>query len=154
AVLFVPALAGGRVFSFRDLADYAIPAKLFSVQELAAGRIPLWNPYNYFGFPHLANLQSGVLYPPNALLLLPWPLGSDLSLVVHYVLAAFGARALARAIGATPLAALVAGLAYGFSSYLVSLTDLNAFLATSSWLPWQVASGVGLGRVPSRRGVV
>ena len=64
-VVFVPVLRADRVFCFRDLADYAIPHKVWAAGELLAGRIPLWNPWNYCGFPHLANLQSGALYPPN-----------------------------------------------------------------------------------------
>jgi len=145
SVVFVPHLSGGRVFSFRDLFDYAIPLKLFSVAEIQAGRLPLWNPYSFFGFPHLANLQSGVLYPPNLLLLLGFPLGFNLSLVLHYVLAAVGAAVLARLLGNGLGASRIAGVAYGFAPFVASLNDLNAYLFTCCWLPWLVVCGLRLG---------
>ena len=37
----------------------------FSGSELEAGRFPLWNPYNAFGVPHLANMQTAIFYPLN-----------------------------------------------------------------------------------------
>lgn len=149
AVLFAPMMARGEVLCFRDLADYAIPHKLFAVAELREGRIPLWNPWDFFGFPHLANLQSGVLYPLNVLLFLPFPFGFNLSLVVHFVIAATGTFGLARELRVSPVGATLAGVSYGFGPFLLSLTDLNAFLSTSSWLPWQVALGMALGRAPT-----
>ncbi|MCE9592913.1 MAG: YfhO family protein [Planctomycetes bacterium] len=39
------------------------PWMRFSGEELRAGRVPLWNPYNGNGVPHLANYQSAVFSP-------------------------------------------------------------------------------------------
>ncbi len=39
------------------------PWVLFNRAELAAGRFPLWNPYNGAGAPHFANFQSAVVSP-------------------------------------------------------------------------------------------
>ena len=47
------------------------------------------------GAPYLANLQSGVFYPPSLLLLLPLPLGFNLFLFAHYLIALSGAWMLA-----------------------------------------------------------
>ena len=40
-----------------------LPWLAFNRSELARGRMPLWNPYNGCGAPHLANAQSAVLSP-------------------------------------------------------------------------------------------
>ena len=52
-----------------DVDSQIIPWKIFNAEELKNGRIPLWNPYNLAGTPHLGNWQSGVLYPTTLLFL-------------------------------------------------------------------------------------
>jgi hypothetical protein len=39
------------------------PWRMYNRDELAAGRLPLWNPFNGTGCPHFANYQSAVLSP-------------------------------------------------------------------------------------------
>jgi hypothetical protein len=54
--------------SNRLLGDPALqmqPWSMFNRDEVRAGRIPLWNPYNGAGSPHLANYQSAVFSPFN-----------------------------------------------------------------------------------------
>ena len=46
-----------------DVAVQMHPWLMFNKSELAAGRLPLWNPYNGGGSPHLANGQSAVFSP-------------------------------------------------------------------------------------------
>ena len=46
-----------------DVALQMEPWLMFQRDELRAGRMPLWNPYNGGGTPHFANYQSAVLSP-------------------------------------------------------------------------------------------
>src|SRR5439155_26766529 len=39
------------------------PWLMFNRDELGAGRVPLWNPWNGAGCPHFANYQSAVFSP-------------------------------------------------------------------------------------------
>ena len=55
----------------------------FTRSELAAGRLPIWNPYFFSGYPLLANPQSLVFYPP-AMLLRLVPLGYALGLGIFF----------------------------------------------------------------------
>lgn len=58
--------AEARYVENRGLCDPPLemqPWLLFNRQELAAGRLPLWNPYNGNGVPHHANYQSAVFSP-------------------------------------------------------------------------------------------
>ncbi|HEU4686740.1 MAG TPA: hypothetical protein VFS23_00190, partial [Vicinamibacterales bacterium] len=58
---------------------------------LAEGTLPLWNPYQFGGRPHLANPEMLSLYPPHvALRLLPLPLFFSLSFAFHAWLAGAG----------------------------------------------------------------
>src|SRR4051794_26747146 len=38
----------------------ALPWLHYSAEQLHAGRLPLWNPYNSAGVPYLANIQTGI----------------------------------------------------------------------------------------------
>lgn len=102
----------------------------FSRSELLAGRFPLWNPYNAFGVPHLANMQSAIFYPLNwaKWLFGVWPV-IDLVLLVRLWLAGLFAWMLARrALGASFWAALVGGTAFMLSGYFtryVYMSHLN-----------------------------
>ena len=68
---------------------------------LRAGRLPLWEPGIFGGFPFLAQPQQNTFYPPNrANLLLPVRVGITLHMVFHVWLAAFGMYVYARVMGA------------------------------------------------------
>ena len=49
--------------SLSDPVVQMLPWLEFSRSEIAQGRVPLWNPYNGGGAPHLGNAQSAVLSP-------------------------------------------------------------------------------------------
>ncbi|HEX4673290.1 MAG TPA: YfhO family protein [Solirubrobacteraceae bacterium] len=90
---------------------------------------PLWNPNISAGRPFLADMQSGVLSPfslPSYVL----PFWFSLAVVAALKLwvAAFGTFLLARALALRPAASLLAGLAFGFSLYMVT------------WLAWPLSS--------------
>jgi Bacterial membrane protein YfhO len=90
---------------------------------------PLWNPDISAGRPFLADMQSGVLSPfslPSYVL----PFWFSLAVVAALKLwtAAFGTFLLARALGMCWWPALLGGLAFGFSLYMVT------------WLVWPLSS--------------
>ncbi len=90
---------------------------------------PLWNPDISAGRPFLADMQSGVLSPfslPSYVL----PFWFSLAVVAALKLwaAAFGTFLLGRALGMRAPSALLAGLAFGFSLYMVT------------WLVWPLSS--------------
>ena len=51
----------------RDLYASYLPNIQYSVEEMRAGRLPLWNPYEFAGMPMLATLEHGPLYPLTAI---------------------------------------------------------------------------------------
>src|SRR5436190_53574 len=83
-------LTGDRVPVYRDLVHVFLPMHHYLAEHLRRGEVPLWNPLTFMGTPFLANWQSGVFYPPTVLLLLRSPIGSDLFIYAHYVIALSG----------------------------------------------------------------
>lgn len=143
-ILLLPALLQREVFTLRDHSDYFQPLRWFTAQELQAGRLPLWNPYNASGEPWLANPQTGVFYPPAWLfVLLPFATAYTLFLYAHLVLLGWGAYLLFRRT-ASEGAALVGAVALVFSGPVLSLLDVSNNLATLAWIPlalWCAAEG-------------
>src|SRR5207244_3429913 len=56
-------LGGPSAFTAFDFHSYFLPRFMFGAEELARGRWPLWNSYEYNGLPFLATAQPTALYP-------------------------------------------------------------------------------------------
>ncbi len=106
-------------------------------QMLAAGQLPLWNPYIFSGTPLLASIYPGALYPPNWVFAVFSPTTAmNIVVITTYHLALIGAYLYARRIGATRIGALLAGLAFTFGGYLVAHAGHTSRIAAAVWLPW------------------
>jgi len=140
-----------------DFTGQYYPLRAYAAAELAAGRLPLWNPAAYGGQPALADIQSGALYPPHvveALLLaglgLCFPVWAlELQAIAHFSWAAVGAyllgRRLARRSGATlpnaRFAGAVAALVFTYGGYLTGFpVQQLTILEVSAWAPWVLLS--------------
>jgi hypothetical protein len=114
-----------------DTVVVMFPSLRWNASELAAGRLPLWNPYNGWGVPHLGNYQSSlfsVYTLPYLLLPFRWALLAA-PLLKLLGLAVFTLLFLRRiAVGHT--AALVGTVAFTFAGYNVL------------WLQWPLSSAV------------
>ena len=143
APFFLPGAA--RLYlSDRDFVDQFYAFAAFETRELAAGHLPLWNPYAYAGSPFWADIQAAVAYPfsllgalAGAVFFKKLPFAVlELEAVGHLSLAAALMYLFARrALGSRP-GALVAALCFAFGGYLTGypLRQL-AILKTDVWLP-------------------
>ena len=128
----------GHFPSNRAMGDPAViylPWTILNRRAVQAGHLPLWNPYNGGGVPHLANYQSGVFSPYN----LPfYVLGLRAALLVSaflklFAIAAFTYLFLRRCdLGRT--ASLLGAAAFTFSGYHIVWVS-GAITATSASLP-------------------
>ena len=135
-VWLFPALALRRAPSFRDQGDFFFPLKLYTADRLRRGELPLWNPLSGGGEPWLANLQSGVYYPPGILFLLPSPaLAAGIFLLLHFAAAALGMRAFLRQEGVSESAALAGSAAFAASGFSASLSSYWNHFGAYAWLP-------------------
>jgi hypothetical protein len=108
----------------------------FAAREVRAGRLPLWNPYEFCGSPFLANNQSGVFSPFVALYYL-WPNPRALAWIqlIKALVAGVGCYAFTRRIGCGTAAAVLAGCAFPLIGFLVAWLCFP-LSSTAVWLPW------------------
>ncbi len=122
---------------FRDLLLFIVPIKHFLVDHWRRGAIPFWNPWISLGSPFIGAMHTGAFYPPSVLLLLPLPLGFNLFLLSHYLIALFGMwRLLASGRGLGWASAALGSLTFALGGYMVSLLNIPKELHGATWLPW------------------
>jgi hypothetical protein len=145
-----------------DFAGQYYPLRAYAANELAAGRLPLWNPYVNAGQPALADIQSGALYPPQLIqvAVLHWlgwgfPVGAlEWQVILHVSWAAVGAYLLGRrlvlrtqqsSLRRARFAGAVAAVVFAYGGYLTGFpVQQLAILEVSAWLPWVVLAADSL----------
>lgn len=107
--------------------------------------VPLWNPYEFSGFPAQADPQTGVFYPPNMLLrLFTVPTFLTWTVVFHVWLFGVGGYVLCRTLGVGRPAAAVAGAALmlgGITTGRMYAGHLDV-LRTVAWVPLVLAAAM------------
>src|SRR5262249_60266478 len=117
--------------------------------------LPQWAPFAQSGLPFLADIHSGVLYPPHLLYqLLSFPRAYAWLLFFHHVAAGAGALVFFRRLGAGRTAAVCGALVYMLSGYVVGLMNAGSLMAGAAYGPWVLAVLAGPPRFPVRVPVV
>jgi hypothetical protein len=122
-----------KLYYIRDLYGVGYQWMHLVIEMLKAGYVPLWNPYQLSGVPHLANPGSMSLYPLNLLLCLTGLTGSTYIyfLILHIFLAGVFFYVLMRHWNCSPIPALLAASSYMLSGYAVDFEFNPPF----AWIP-------------------
>lgn len=145
----------GRMFLLRDLFNWFYPWRTFAAGSLARGEFPLWNPYSYSGTPFLANMQSGLLYPPNVVFwLFDFPVAMRLFVVAQFAMAAGFTYLLLRALSCRVTSSLTGAIAYAYSGWMLVHIEFPNKLAAAAWLPLVILGILHCHRGRMRRGVL
>lgn len=122
-----------------DFNSFYYPLYRFAGSEIAAGRFPLWNPNLWGGMPFAADQQTGLFAPLNLLAFVfarPFGYGTLEWLVIGQIwLAAALGYAFGRELGARRAAALIGGITFAFSGFMVSHLGHYPMIAVAPWLP-------------------
>ncbi|MFN7936603.1 MAG: YfhO family protein [Bryobacteraceae bacterium] len=131
-----------RVHLFSDIEGYHWPLLSYAYQALREGRFPQWDSGIYCGISFVGNPQAALFYPPNWLLFafsFPRKAISYVTLefvdVLHFWIALLLVYLWLRDRGYHLLTALLAGLCFAFSGYVMG--DIQHLGATNSytWFP-------------------
>lgn len=143
----------GRTLESFDLATYFLPAFRFMHDQLERGELPTWNPYQYAGQPYLGFHATGVLYPPNLVLLALFRPARALEMhfALHVFLAGLLTFLLARRLGLAPAPSGVAAAGYMLSGATLYGLYHPTFLGTQVYLPGVLWAVHGLAREPRLR---
>lgn len=120
-----------------DLGSYFIPKYQYAADRIAAGELPLWNPYEFEGIPFLATSQPAVFYPPIRLTFGLWR-GEAAYVAAFFLHIALGAGAtllLMRSLGARLWPSVIASLWVVQPSFVMRGWDHPVCLFGPVWIP-------------------
>jgi hypothetical protein len=141
-IFFFNTIFGGRTYVSPDAQSAAAMTAPLDKAFWETRSLPQWSPYIFSGVPSFASLMyAPFVYMPGTLLL---PLARLFSLpamvspALHYVLAAMGVFVFLRRKGASFWPALLGGLAFMFTPYLITMQVFGhgSQMMTSAYIPW------------------
>ncbi len=122
--------------NLRDITWQVQPWLLFLHREMRAGRLPFWDPHQFSGSPYWSNGSGAPLFPLHLLFAaLPLQIGWILLPWLRIVIGGCGAWAMARELGASRPAALLAALVFPLSGMITSFL-LFPMGNTHALVPW------------------
>ena len=132
----LPLALGWTTLYSRDVFTIHLPWKAFGAHQLAHGSVPALNPTFGMGQVFRGNPNAVPLYPDNLLyVVLPFWSAFNLHYVLHWLLALFAMRALARELGQGESAALLGGVAYAGSGWMLANLTLYNLVVVTAWWP-------------------
>jgi hypothetical protein len=137
-VLFFPqAVFGGKFLIAGDAFFYSYPLRSVAWEMIRSGQLPLWTPHVLSGYPLLAMAQLAFGYPLTwGYLFLPAHWAEQIYVLAPFLLSPVFTYAYARELGRSPLAALLAGLSFGYGGMMCSGISNSGMLTNSMlWLP-------------------
>ena len=137
-VLFFPhVLFGDRFIIAGDAMYYSYPLRTTAWRMIRAGQLPLWTPYTLAGYPLLSMAQVAIGYPLTwGYLFLPGQWAEQVYVLAPFLLAPAFTYAYARELGRSHLAALLAGLSFGYGGMMCGFIANSGMLTNGlMWAP-------------------
>lgn len=131
-------MTGRTVCGFRDSAYLYYPLFKWIGTQWAAGDIPLWNPYDQFGVPVVADGSSSVFYPGKLIFwlrFLSYESRYGVYLAIHVLIAAASCYWFARRLGCRQGGAALAAISYAFGGSVLFQVCNVIYLVGAAWLP-------------------
>ncbi|MBN1177938.1 MAG: oligosaccharide flippase family protein [Anaerolineae bacterium] len=114
--------------------------KRLLLQAVDSRQLPLWDPFTFTGHPFLANGQHSALYPLSVVFyILPLWRAFGVFIWLQMGLAGVWAYLFARTLGIRRLGALVTGIAFQLTGFILVSAVHPMIIAGASWLPFVLA---------------
>ncbi len=119
-----------------DTIRQLFPWKMLVIDELKAGRLPTWNPYNFSGSPLFANHQSQVLYPFNIFYFLVDPRWAwAITVILQPLLASIFTYWFCRKIKLRKLSSILSAITFAYSQFMTVFLEYNTLGHVLIYLP-------------------
>lgn len=119
-----------------DIPSLIYPVRIYAMELIKNGQIPLWNPLQFAGYPLLATFQASVLNPLNIIFLffkseIAW----SLQIVLQPLFASIFAYLFLRHLNLSKLASVLGGFIYAFSGFSIIWLEYNVHGHVAAVIP-------------------
>lgn len=112
------------------------PWKKIVIDNMKDENLPLWNPYNFSGYPLLANVQSSSFAILNILFFIfPFNLAWSLAIILPAILASMFMYFFLRSLKISQTASVFGSVVLPFSGFFVSWQQWGTVITSAMWLP-------------------
>lgn len=120
------------------------PFKKFAIDELKAGRIPLWNPYFFSGSVFHATYQSALFYPLNVVyFLLPLRDAWSALTLIQPILAGWFTYLFLRSLKLSRASSIFGAIGFAFSGWMIAhWEEVLVIEHTILWMPLALYASV------------
>lgn len=125
-------------WTMSDVLHLLVPGLATTRAALNRGELPLWDPSQALGLPHLDQIHYSVLYPPAWIPLALGLVGLGILAAVHLLVASTGTWLYLRSLGRSPYAALLGAVAFGTSAWITARLQAFPVVGAAVWLPWML----------------
>lgn len=109
--------------------------KQLAIESFKNWQWPLWNPYSFTGTPLLATYHSAVLYPLNAILLLPKYFGWGIFIYSQTLIAAITFYLFISRLAKSKTAGVIGAIIYSLGGLMTTWLELGTAGHAMAWLP-------------------
>jgi len=158
-LFFIKPLIHGDVLYWGTTSSQFFPWMDFAISEIFKGHLPLWNPYNGWGAPFIANYQSAIFYPLNWIIFLVYTISSGnnyfwiytLLLVLHLQIGGVGFYKLISKFGLSETSKILGAVVFMFCGYLMARINFISMIWAAVWFPWIIMGVVEIFEFSGRK---
>jgi hypothetical protein len=143
-VFILPAALGATIMPGDD-SDQNFPLRVLAGRQIAAGHLPLLNPYIWSGAPNLGGWNAGAAYPFTALFaIMPAQAAWVANEILTYCIAGLGLYAFLRSRQIRPLGAWLGATTFTCAGTFAIQVEHFGLVAGVSWVPFAMLALVKL----------
>jgi hypothetical protein len=119
-----------------DVPSVIYPQRLIAIEQMKEGKLPLWNPYMFSGYPLMAAFQTAAFYPLNVLyFILPFVSAWSLQVILQPILSGIFAYLFLKNLKLDKLSSLFGAIIYSYSGFNLFFLEFNVHAHVASYIP-------------------
>jgi hypothetical protein len=141
-VVFYFRLLFGINYLWEDVIEQHYPNIVYTMHSLKNTGLPQWTPYVFGGMPYMADMQTGLFYPPNWILFLlhtftaPGGIVFIWFILIHILIFGLGVFLLGRAFELSPNASLFTAATLMFCGFISTHIIHIILIYVITWFPY------------------
>lgn len=119
-----------------DVVSVIYPIKIYAIEQVKLGQLPLWNPKMFSGYPLLANFQLGLFFPTTIFyFFFPNVWAWTLQVMTQPLLGSIFMFIFLRHLKLDNLSSVFGSIAFGFGGYVLTWLEWNVLGLTGAFFP-------------------